>query len=81
MNMPRRWALMLACMVGAAAAHAQNTFPSRPVRWVVGASAGGGTDITVRTVSSQMQKQLGQSIVIDNRPGGGTTIAADHVSK
>lgn len=82
MLIQRSWILALACMVGTiAAAHAEDSFPSRPIRWVVGAAPGGGTDITVRAVSAHMQKELGQSIIIDNRPGGGTTIAADLVAK
>lgn len=56
-------------------------YPSKPVRWVVAYAAGGGSDVLARTVASQLSKQLGQQIVIDNRPGGATNIAAEMVAK
>ncbi len=60
---------------------AQSTYPSKPIRWVVGTAAGGGSDFVVRTVANRLSQQLGQTIIVDNRPGGGTTIAADLVAK
>ncbi len=62
-------------------AGAQTTYPSKPIRWVVGTAAGGGSDFVVRTVANQLSTQLGQTVIVDNRPGGGTTIAADLVAK
>lgn len=65
------------CMFAAA----QATYPSKPIRWVVGTAAGGGSDFVVRTVANQLSAQLRQTVIVDNRPGGGTTIAADLVAK
>ena len=60
--------------------HAQ-AYPSKPVRLVVPFPAGGATDILARTISQKASEKLGQSIVIDNRPGAGGTIGSDHVAK
>ena len=60
--------------------HAQ-TYPTKPVRLVVPFPAGGATDTLARTISQKASEKLGQSIVIDNRPGAGGTIGSDHVAK
>jgi tripartite-type tricarboxylate transporter receptor subunit TctC len=60
---------------------AADSYPSRPIRWVVAYSAGGGSDALARTVGAQMATQMGQQVVIDNRPGGATVIGADAVAK
>ncbi|MDW5443594.1 tripartite tricarboxylate transporter substrate binding protein [Polaromonas sp. SM01] len=57
------------------------TFPNKPVRWVVGYPAGGGTDFLARTIAAQMSTQLGQPVLIDNRPGAGAIIGADITAK
>jgi len=49
-------------------------YPSRPIRVIIGFAAGGGTDIATRAVSQPLSEALGQTIVIDNRPGAGGTI-------
>jgi tripartite-type tricarboxylate transporter receptor subunit TctC len=54
-------------------------FPSKPVRLVVPFAAGGGTDFFARTVGVKMGEALGQQIIVDNRPGGSTIIAAENV--
>ena len=51
-------------------------FPARPVRIIVPCAAGGPTDIMARSLSQKMGDALGQSVVVDNRPGGGSQIAA-----
>lgn len=56
-------------------------YPAKPIRWVVPTAAGGGSDFVVRAVAAQLSQQLGQQIVIDNRPGGGTIIGAELVAK
>jgi len=58
-----------------------DTYPSRPITLVVGFPAGGGADTVARIVSDKMAKLLGQPIVIDNKPGAGTTIASDQVAR
>ena len=50
-------------------------FPSRPVRLIVGYSAGGAVDIIARAIGQHMQTGLGQPVIVDNRPGAGTNIA------
>src|SRR5215813_5414906 len=83
MKLPRRQFLHLAA--GAAAlpvvpriAQAQ-TYPSRPVRVVVGFAAGGPTDILARLMGQWLSGRLGQQFVIENRPGAGGNIATEAV--
>jgi tripartite-type tricarboxylate transporter receptor subunit TctC len=60
------------------AAWAQSpAWPAKPVRIMVGASAGGGTDIVARMLAEKFQSAFGQPFVIENRPGAGNTIAAE----
>ncbi|HYS57469.1 MAG TPA: tripartite tricarboxylate transporter substrate binding protein [Burkholderiales bacterium] len=68
----------LACAGGALA---QGAFPSRPVTMVVGFAPGGGTDITARIIVKKLSENVGQSIVVENRPGAGGSIAATAVAK
>lgn len=63
------------------AAHAQDAFPTRPIRLVVPYAAGGGTDITSRVLAPRLAEILGQQVVIDNRPGGASIIGTEIVAK
>ena len=66
----------------AAALPAQSqTWPSKPIRWVVGYPAGGGTDIIVRLLADEMSKAIGQPVIVDNKPGANTMIAAEYVAR
>lgn len=58
------------------AAHAEGPYPSRPITLLVPYAAGGGSDILARLLADGMGQRLGQPIVVDNRPGGSTGIAA-----
>jgi len=60
---------------------AAEEFPSRPVTWVVPYSPGGITDTTSRIVAEEMSKALGQSVVIDNRAGGGGIVGTEQVAR
>jgi tripartite-type tricarboxylate transporter receptor subunit TctC len=65
----------------AAGGVAAQAYPAKPVRLVVPFPAGGATDILARTISQRAAEKLGQTIVIDNRPGAGGTIGSDLVAK
>ena len=57
------------------------TYPSRAIRLVVGFAPGGAADLVARTLQEPLQRSLGQPIVVDNRPGAGSSIAAEFVAK
>src|SRR2546421_9569401 len=76
--MPRLLAF-LACL--AAGASFAQTYPARPVRIMVGASPGGGTDIIARMLADKFADSLKQPFVVENRPGASNTIAADVTAK
>ncbi len=61
-------------------AHAQN-YPNRPLRMVVGAATGGTPDILGRIIGQKLNEQLGQPVIVDNRPGATGNIGADVVAK
>jgi tripartite-type tricarboxylate transporter receptor subunit TctC len=83
MKLPRRQFLHLAA--GAAALPAVShiakaqTYPTRPVRIIVGFAAGGGIDIIARLIGQSLSERLGQEFVIDNRPGAGGNIGTEAV--
>jgi tripartite-type tricarboxylate transporter receptor subunit TctC len=56
-------------------------FPNKPLRWLVGFPAGGGTDFLARTVGQQLSQQLGQPVLIDNKPGAASSIAAEAAAR
>ncbi len=73
--------LAAALAVYAAQAPAAESYPSRPVRLVVPFSPGGGNDIVARFVAQRMTESFGQTAVVDNRPGAGSTLGTDVVAK
>lgn len=60
---------------------AQDTWPNKPIKLVVPFPPGGAADAVARTISDRLAKELGQPIIIDNRPGGATTIASTFVAR
>ncbi len=56
-------------------------YPEKPIKLIVPFAPGGGTDLIARTLSIGMQKALGQSVIVENKPGGGTIIGTDAVAK
>jgi tripartite-type tricarboxylate transporter receptor subunit TctC len=63
-----------------APAWAQN-YPSKPITIVVGFAAGGGIDFVMRSLAPGLQQRLGQTVIVDNRPGAGGTLAATYVAR
>src|SRR5262249_54438160 len=83
MQLPRRKFLRL--VAGAAAlptmsrvAKAQD-YPTRPIRWIVGFPPGGGADTVARIMGQWLSERLGQTVIVENRPGASTNIAAQAV--
>ncbi len=72
-----RRGLLATASLFALTAHADDN----PLEWVVGYAAGGGSDVVARTVAEQMAKSLGRTIIVSNKPGAATNIAADYVAK
>ncbi len=77
---------LLACVCGGALAQGPSTgsgqaYPNRPIRILVGFTPGGTTDVVARIVAQKMSEGLGNSVVIDNRPGAGANIAAELAAK
>jgi tripartite-type tricarboxylate transporter receptor subunit TctC len=72
---------LFALIVLCAATGAGAAWPERPIRYVMGSAAGGGPDIAARVVMAQLSRQLGQQIVVDNRPGASGTIGTDAIAK
>ena len=70
----------LACMFSLSAA-AQESYPNKPIRIVVGYSAGGGNDVIVRAMTTELSRGLGQPVIVENKPGAQSIIAAEMVAK
>lgn len=79
-----RRALLVAALTGAAAFSAPAPaadFPDHPIRWLVPFSPGGGSDIATRIVARHVGDSLGQAVVVENRPGAATIVAAQETAR
>lgn len=72
-------ALAVGLGVAAPLAQAQERYPSKPIRLVIGFAAGGPTDVVARKFAMRLEPLLGQTVVVDNKPGAATTIATADV--
>ena len=82
MHFPFSRRQILALLGGAAlplAGRAQGAYPDHPVTVVVGYSAGGAVDAVARTLGQALTRSMGQTFIIDNKPGAGTNIAVKYV--
>jgi tripartite-type tricarboxylate transporter receptor subunit TctC len=70
--------LLWIALLVSANAFAQADYPNKPVRLVVGFAAGGISDVLARAIVIPLSKQLGQQVIVENKPGAGTTIAGDY---
>ena len=80
----RRWfvsALVIACALLPIAPAFAQTFPTKPIRLLVGYPPGGPNDIMARAISQRLGEALGQPVVVDNRPGASGNIASELVAK
>ena len=76
-----RFAATIIAATALATTAALAAYPDKPIRLVVPFAPGGGTDLIARTLGQGMAKELGQPVVVDNKPGGGTIIGTDTVAK
>ena len=79
------WLPLVACVLLAGIAFsmpaAAQQYPARPVRVVVGFSAGGATDLSARFIAQKLSETFGQPVVVENRPGAGSTLASEMVAR
>jgi tripartite-type tricarboxylate transporter receptor subunit TctC len=71
--------LAVVCTVSSVAS--AQTYPVRPVRMIVGFAAGGATDIAARALAQKLSEALGQQVIVDNRPGAASMVAAENVAR
>jgi len=73
--------LLIAWLAAAALPAMAQDYPSKPIRIIIGYSAGGGNDIIVRVMTPEMSKSLGQPVIVENKPGAQSIIAAEYSAK
>jgi len=78
--MKSTWLLALALSLGALSAQGQ-TYPSKPVKIVVGFAPGGGSDFAARVIATQLTERLKNQVIVENKPGAGSLLGAEYVIK
>lgn len=78
--------IILACLAASSLAYAapglaQDEYPGKPITVIVPFPPGGTTDLVARSLAEGLTKSLGQSVIVENKPGAGTTLGADYVAK
>jgi tripartite-type tricarboxylate transporter receptor subunit TctC len=81
LNRRRALGMLLGALAGVDPAHSAGAWPAHPIKLVVPLTAGGPTDLLARLLAEPLGAKLGQTLVIDNRPGAGGNIGADFVAK
>lgn len=81
MTLVKRMTALFALAIGMAGSACAEDYPARPIRVLVGFIAGTGADVTARVVGARMSQILGQQIVVENKPGAGSSLAADAVAR
>ena len=81
MHSPLAASFTLACAIFASPHAAAQEWPAKPLRWVVPSAPGDGSDSVGRLLADKLAKALGQSIVIDNKPGAGGVLGSEFVAK
>ena len=74
------WVCLVGCMPFLANA-ATGVYPERPLRYILGSAAGGGPDVAARIVMAQLGRQLGQQVVVENRPGASGSIGTEAIAR
>ena len=80
--MQRRTLLLatsVTALIGSGSALAQEPYPSKPIKLIVGFAPGGSSDITARLISDRLRAELGQPVVVENKPGAGGNIGSEAV--
>ena len=70
--------ILAVCLMKVAAAE---SWPNRPIKFIVGFGPGGANDLVARAVAEGVSKQLGQPVIVENKPGAGSVVGGDYVAK
>jgi tripartite-type tricarboxylate transporter receptor subunit TctC len=73
-------ALLGCCAIGSTP-HAADAYPTRPIRWVVATAPGGGVDAIARILAPRLGEQMGQTVIVENRPGAGGNVGVEIVAR
>jgi len=77
----KRWNLLFALLAMLASAAIAQPYPSKPIRIVVPFAGGGAVDVVARALGQRMSEQMGNPVIVDNRPGASANLGADLVAK